>query len=110
MERYCGHCGELFDKEPGYFYGAMFVSYALMAGWFMLWYALNSFVIKLSIPVFLTLFASTVIGLSPFTFRWSRSLWISIFVRFDKSKKEQVPGRKQSDQMKGLQMKEANGS
>ncbi len=107
MERYCGHCGELFDKEPGYFYGAMFVSYALMAGWFILWYALNILVIHMSISVFLTFFALTVIGLSPFTFRWSRSLWINIFVRFDKSKKGRVPGRKQSDQMKGQPLKEA---
>lgn len=28
----CSHCGMRFEIEPGYFYGAMYVSYALVVG------------------------------------------------------------------------------
>ena len=28
----CSHCGMRFEVEPGYFYGAMYVSYAFVVG------------------------------------------------------------------------------
>lgn len=95
MERKCSYCGEIFEKEPGYFYGAMYVSYALMSGWFMIWYALNSFWIHAGIAWFLTLISLSIVSFSPLTFRWSRSIWINFFVRFDKTKRS----RKSSDAM-----------
>ncbi|MEQ9303568.1 MAG: DUF983 domain-containing protein [Marinoscillum sp.] len=35
MHKTCPHCGHQFEMEPGYFYGAMYVSYAFSVGIFL---------------------------------------------------------------------------
>ncbi|MEO0311294.1 MAG: hypothetical protein RIQ89_951 [Bacteroidota bacterium] len=81
MEAACSHCNEIYEKEPGNFYGAMYVSYALTTGWFMVNYALYAWVFTISAAFFLSYIAISIILLSPLTFRWSRSLWISFFIK-----------------------------
>lgn len=72
----CPHCGLLFQREEGYFLGAMYVSYllstlvfaliyvawALVLSWFGVWTALASI--------------ATYAPLIPMVFRYSRVLWI----------------------------------
>ena len=72
----CPHCGLIFQREEGYFLGAMYVSYilstalfaaiycawALVAGWFGIWAALLSIIS----------YAPCI----PAVFRYSRVLWI----------------------------------
>jgi hypothetical protein len=81
MAAACSHCNEIYEKEPGNFYGAMYVSYALTTGWFMVNYALYAWVFTISAAFFLSYIAISIILLSPLTFRWSRSLWISFFIK-----------------------------
>ena len=88
MEKQCSHCGEIYEKEPGYFFGAMYVSYALTSGWFILWFILYNFVLNWSTAFFLTFMAATIIIMSPLSFRWSRIVWINFFVRYNKQKAE----------------------
>lgn len=83
----CSCCGETFEKEPGYFYGAMYVSYALMVGWFVITWAIDTFVVKSETWQYLTFIISSIILLMPVTFRTSRLIWLNFFIHFDKNKK-----------------------
>lgn len=89
MNENCSHCGELFNKEPGYFYGAMYVSYGLMVGWFVFTWVLNTFVVKADTIPYLIFLSVTILLFTPLTFRISRLIWINMFSKFDKSKAKQ---------------------
>lgn len=83
MEKMCSCCGEKYEKEPGYFYGAMYVSYGLMVGWFVVTWAIDSFIIHSQTWQYLTFLITTIILIMPLTFRTSRLLWLNLFVKYD---------------------------
>lgn len=87
MNEDCPHCGFHFEIEPGYFYVAMFVSYAMnvaiMVTGAVATYILTSsenpwlYIVVTLLPAFL---------LSPFTFRYSRIVllyWLTPGVHFE---------------------------
>ncbi len=79
----CKVCGQSFILEPGFYYGAMYLSYSIAVfialPQFAVWYILfdvsfrNSILLLLVVQVFIT----------PWLYRTSRSLWINFFVSFD---------------------------
>ncbi|MBL7920717.1 MAG: DUF983 domain-containing protein [Bacteroidia bacterium] len=84
MYERCTVCNEKFDKEPGFFYGAMYVNYALTValgvGWFILIYLMYGFdpmiyVVSFSIVLLITI---------PWMFRTGRLVWINFFVKYKK--------------------------
>jgi uncharacterized protein (DUF983 family) len=84
----CSVCGLTFEIEPGFFWGAMYVSYGITTGMMLI---VGALVFILSnhhagfwgyiIPIFLAMFSSI-----PFTYRYSRVLMLYYFspVRFNK--------------------------
>jgi len=82
MEKKCDHCDEIYEKEPGYFYGAMFVSYTLSAIIFFIFLVLDFTIFHLGLSLLLILIPAVLI-FSPVTFRWSRLIWLNFFIRFD---------------------------
>ncbi len=85
MNKRCPHCNLKFEREVGYFYGAMYVSYGLQTALITVLYTLNMFWWKME-PMFLViLIISMVFALFTVTFRWSRIIWISSFTKYDKS-------------------------
>jgi len=84
----CACCGEKYEKEVGFYQGAMYVSYALMVGWFVITWAADTFIFKSEIWQYLTFTITTMVLFMPLTFRISRLLWINFFITFDKTKCE----------------------
>lgn len=82
MEAVCEHCHERYEKEPGYFFGAMFVSYALTAFLFFIVLVLDFTVFHLGLSLLYFLIPAVLI-LSPLTFQWSRLIWLNFFIRFN---------------------------
>lgn len=84
MHDNCGVCRQRFMPEPGFYFGAMFISYILMA-WFLLLPALVlKFALDWSTGATMT-FVLVLAALTYFKFlRFSRSLWIHIIVNYDK--------------------------
>ncbi|WP_093025500.1 DUF983 domain-containing protein [Pustulibacterium marinum] len=79
MHSRCLKCNYLFDKEPGFFFGAMFVSYALAVAEFIGFFILAYFVGHWSLR---SIFAGVVVLallLSIKNFKWSRTIWIYMF-------------------------------
>lgn len=86
MNKSCDRCGQSFEPEPGFYFGAMFVSYGLNTALFIgVWVILSLLVDDYSLTTLLVLLGLTVIIFLPLTFRLSRSVWIAIFVPFQKN-------------------------
>ncbi|HET6225490.1 MAG TPA: DUF983 domain-containing protein [Bacteroidia bacterium] len=81
MNKTCSHCQESFIKEPGYYFGAAYVSYALTVGLGIILYILLSVRLDIGVNAFLLIFSSLLIVLLPILFRISRLIWINIFVK-----------------------------
>lgn len=81
----CSHCSLKYQKEPSFFYGAMYVSYALTSGWFIVWYLLYITLLKnMETLTFALTMAASLIVLSPLTLRWSRLIWLNFFYKYSK--------------------------
>ena len=83
MNSTCPKCGASFEPEPGFYFGAMFISYAFNTAFFIgVWCLLLLVVDEISTLMILSALIFVVVGLLPLNFRWSRVLWINIFVRY----------------------------
>lgn len=83
MNKSCSYCKQSFEPEPGYYFGAMFISYGINTALFIFaWIAISIVKPDYSLTLLLSLLGITVIIFLPFIYRISRSIWISIFVRY----------------------------
>jgi uncharacterized protein (DUF983 family) len=73
MNKTCPHCGLEFEREPGYFYVAMLISYAMfVAEMITLAVALHVLTGSSNPWLYIAVIMTTGIILSPFNFRYSR--------------------------------------
>ncbi|MCB0396015.1 MAG: DUF983 domain-containing protein [Flavobacteriales bacterium] len=81
----CSSCGLKYEKDVGFWYGAMIVSYALNVGLFLIMWALWAWVYDDDTPL-LQLVTSIILSsilFFPIVFYLSRMVWIRFFVRYD---------------------------
>ena len=84
MHSSCPHCQLSFTPEPGFYFGAMFVSYAINTALFIAsWITLTLVYPSYSLLLLLGLLVGIVLLSLPLSFRLSRSIWLALFVRFD---------------------------
>jgi uncharacterized protein (DUF983 family) len=88
MPEKCSCCELLFEPEPGFYYGAMFVSYFLCIPIMFLNYFIFEEGMGISGPYFLTANAIVLLILWPVIFRYARVFYIYLFVGFDESFKK----------------------
>ena len=81
MNARCTECDFKFEKETGFFFGAMFVSYALSVAQMIISLVLFWYFVDLSPVRVYVIIASIAILLSTLNFRLSRSIWIYIFYK-----------------------------
>jgi uncharacterized protein (DUF983 family) len=85
MHETCRNCGTKYKIEPSFFYGAMYVSYAVGIAFAVAAFVISFVFFKANIN---TVFASIVVTLIvflPVIIRLSRNIWINIFMHYDKS-------------------------
>jgi hypothetical protein len=86
MHSACPHCKQPFEPEPGFYFGAMFISYGINTALFITsWIALLFIYPNYSLSLLLGILVAVVLLSLPFSFRLSRSIWLALFVRFDPS-------------------------
>lgn len=86
----CPKCGQKYFLEPGFYYGAMFISY-ILTGWFcLIFVGTLMLVFKLSWQTTFVLLLLGIGVLFVWFFRISRAIWININVKYDKRTGEQV--------------------
>ena len=78
MNEICPGCGKRFEPEPGYFVGAMYISYALAMIVLILMFAISRLGAFRSwpLPLVVSLAVVTYLLLIAPIFRWSRILWL----------------------------------
>lgn len=83
MHTHCSHCGLNYNPEPGYYWGAMFISYIISAFPLMGIVLYCMFGLKYSVVLSLVI-GAVVAGIFYFPLmRFSRSLWIHLMKRYD---------------------------
>lgn len=84
MPKQCSQCGLVFNSEPGFFYGSMYVGYGLSVVYFSAIYVIGMLLFPgFSLGAYFIFCIPTLILLTPLVFRLSRSVWISTFVSYD---------------------------
>ncbi len=88
MNEKCPKCGQTTDIEVGFYYGTSYVSYligvVISIFVFLSWWLILGFSISdNSLFYFLGVNAFLLIALQPPLMRWSRTLWLSWFVKYD---------------------------
>jgi len=77
MNPECGVCGLKFERETGFYYGAMYVSYAFTVATLVIEFVfLNSFLNIENPDVWLGVILASLLLLLPIFFRYSRVLYI----------------------------------
>jgi len=84
MNEECPVCHLNFEQEPGYYYGAMYVSY----GFAIIELVISLLLIKLiagalNLSTIMSVIAIVYLVLSPINFRWGRAGWIALFFKYD---------------------------
>jgi hypothetical protein len=80
MHKRCPNCDKSFDKEPGFYFGAMYVSYGLTSGIVIIFGAFFSWVVPMATLPLICLITGLVLATFPLIFRWSRMIWLSWFI------------------------------
>jgi uncharacterized protein (DUF983 family) len=88
MNKECPVCGQPTEIEVGFYYGTSYVSYALTVGLSIISFITWFFTIGISVDdnrfiYWLIANAVFLVALQPLLMRFSRSLWISWFVKHD---------------------------
>ncbi|MFD2517823.1 DUF983 domain-containing protein [Salinimicrobium flavum] len=86
MYERCSNCNTKYKMEPSFFFGAMYVSYALgiafaVAAFVIAWWMLG---LEL-LPTFIVIVITLIVFL-PVIIRWSRNIWVNFFFSYDKTK------------------------
>jgi uncharacterized protein (DUF983 family) len=82
----CSSCGLKYEIEPGFFYGSMYVSYALNVAWFVtLWVATSVLAPDMAKMTQFLIIAVTLLALYPMMYRYARFLYTNIFVKYKRA-------------------------
>lgn len=85
MNDHCSHCETKYKIEPSFFYGAMYVSYAVGIAFAVAAFVISNFVFQASIHYIFISIIGTLIIFAPIIMRLSRNIWINIFMNYDKN-------------------------
>ncbi|WP_459209453.1 DUF983 domain-containing protein [Aquimarina rhabdastrellae] len=80
MHSKCKNCGHSFEREPGYFIGAMYVSYGLTVAESIGIFLIVQFFVS-SIPYLIGILILSAILLSSINYQYSRLIWMYLFTK-----------------------------
>lgn len=84
MNNNCSHCNTKYKLEPSFFYGAMYVSYAVGIAFAVAAFIITHFMFQANIHYIFISIILTLIAFFPIIMRLSRNIWINFFVNYDK--------------------------
>lgn len=96
MRNRCPKCDLNFWQEPGYYYGAMFISYGLIAFFSLAFVGITLLALDWTQPVVFSVLGLIVVVNFVYIFRVSRALWIYMNIRHD----PRAIGRQQQKDLK----------
>lgn len=89
MPDHCPKCAQKYLIEPGFFYGAMYVSYGVVVAYLVAIYvALMVLYPSFTKEFYLLTAIPSALLLTPYFFRISRAIYFNIYVHYDKNWKK----------------------
>ena len=85
MKMKCDNCGYSFHRETGFYFGAMYMSYALTVAEMVAVFVLG-LLFGWSFMTMFILVVITILSLSTFNYKISRLMWLNLF--YDKDEQE----------------------
>jgi uncharacterized protein (DUF983 family) len=86
MHKTCASCGLKYKMEPSFFYGAMYVSYAVCIAIAVTTFSISYFFFNSGLLAAFISIVITLVLFFPIIIRLSRNIWINLFVKYDTSK------------------------
>jgi len=86
MKDSCDSCGQIYMIEPGFYWGAMYIAYGLSSGLMLTGSAIGLLLLGWSVNQTFAVLIALLLVLYVFIFRLARSIWINIYVHYDKNK------------------------
>ncbi|WP_406682837.1 DUF983 domain-containing protein [Seonamhaeicola sp. MEBiC1930] len=81
----CSKCNTKYRIEPSFFYGAMYVSYAVGIAFAVAAYVISNLIFKANLKVTFIAIVGTLVLFMPVIMRLSRNIWINFFMHYDES-------------------------
>ena len=79
----CSNCKASYVPEPGFYFGAMYVSYGLGVALFVsIWASANWFFEEVSVGLQITLVIGSIFLLGPFIYAFSKIIWANMFIHY----------------------------
>ncbi len=91
MYKQCSHCQQKYEPEPGYYYGAMFVSYIFLSWYILLPTLALVFYFGWSVEQAMVFAIALTVISYLIIVRASRSLWIHIMIPYNQSYAQNQP-------------------
>ncbi len=85
MYERCSHCNTKYKIEPSFFYGSMYVSYAVGIAFAVMAFIVSYLLLESSLKIAFITIIVTLIVFYPVIIRVSRNIWINIFMSYDKA-------------------------
>lgn len=82
MHGRCSHCGTKYKIEPSFFYGAMYVSYAVGIAFAAVAFVIAFLFAGASLKNTFIAIVLTLVVFMPIIIRLSRNIWINFFIKY----------------------------
>ncbi|MDG2433217.1 DUF983 domain-containing protein [Flavobacterium sp.] len=83
MHEKCSHCGLIYQIEPSFFYGAMYVSYGLNVATGIAAFIISYVILGTTLKTAFIAIIIALIILFPYVLRWARNIYINMFVSYN---------------------------
>jgi len=85
VKDHCSKCGTKYRMEPSFFFGAMYVSYAVGIAFAVAAFVISYMFLGSDITTAFIAIIGTLVVFIPVIMRWSRNIWINIFMHYDET-------------------------
>ena len=85
MHERCSHCHTKYKIEPSFFYGSMYVSYAVGIAFAVAAFVISFLFIGTDLKTSFIAIVSTLVLFLPVIIRLSRNIWINLFMKYNKN-------------------------
>lgn len=82
MHDKCSQCGTKYKMEPSFFYGAMYVSYAVGIAFAVAVFVISFLILGADLSTSFIAIVAALVALLPVIIRLSRNIWINFFIHY----------------------------
>lgn len=81
MNRHCPNCGADFVPEPGFYQGALYISYAFYVAFMVIYFLIFVNLFREYLDYFLASIIPILVILTPLFYRMARRTWLALFIK-----------------------------